>query len=86
VPRWHRGRIVGYEQKFNERTLIAALYSLQREAAGGNWRQRAFREMRLEAAEEDRAMERGAVPARQSQNIDNKSKNASTRPPRLRLL
>lgn len=86
VPRWHRGTIIGYEQKFNERALIAALYSLRREAAGGYWRQRAFREMRLEAAEEDRETARCLASDPEPQATDNIPKNSPAPPPRLRQL
>ncbi|MEM8695879.1 MAG: hypothetical protein AAGE05_07630 [Pseudomonadota bacterium] len=55
VPRWRRGKIVGYERRFNERALIAALQSARREAAGVDWKRRAYREMRLEAAEDETA-------------------------------
>lgn len=90
VPRWYRGRIVGYEEKFNERALIAALYSMKRDAAGGNWRRRAQRAMRLEAAEAAAEAERVAESHQPTQITPhdpvNKSKKPEQSEPRLRRL
>lgn len=86
APRWYRGKIVGYSEKFNDRALIAALLSYRREAAAGPSRQESMRQRTITTTEYTDQWACDAPPPSPIKTAESLDKNKENRSPRLHFL